>query len=256
MTQTVLYKDKHALSYAEYGNPTGYPILIQHGLIASIQGAAVFDRLVQCGARLICTARPGYGESSPYEMKNIGEWGELVSVLVDQLKLTRFDVLGMSSGAPYAYALGYAFPDQARNLFIFSGIPALYDDEVLAFWPYEVKKDASVAELQKLAHDLFFSNLSREDLDNLDISDSMRNNCFGLAQDFRLRVRDWGFRLSEVKQPVFMRHSKIDESVPFRTAVLTSKLLPDCRFEAKEHDVHFSPETLDDFIKVTILPQL
>lgn len=256
ITQIAQYKNEYSLSYAEYGNPNGYPILIQHGLIASIQGAAIFDRLIQSGARLICTARPGYGESSPYEMKHIGEWGDVVSVLVDQLRLTRFDVLGMSSGAPYAYALGYNFPDKARNIYIFSGIPALYDDEVLAFWPYEVKKDAGIVEMQKLAHDLFFSNLSKEDLTNPDISDSMRNNCFGLAQDFCLRVRDWGFRLEDVKQPVFMRHSKMDDSVPFRTAELTAKLLPNCTFEVKDNDVHFSPETLDDFIKNTIVPQL
>ena len=93
-------------------------------------------------------------------------------------------MLGTSSGAPYAYALGYKFPDKARNLYIFSGIPALYDEDVLAFWPYAVTKDAGLAEMQKLAHDLFFSNLSKEDLANLDISDSMKNNCFGLAQDF------------------------------------------------------------------------
>ena len=82
MIKIIPYKNKYSLSYAEYGNPNGYPILIQHGLIASIKGAAVFDRLIQCGARLICTARPGYGESSPYEMKNIGEWGDVVSVLI------------------------------------------------------------------------------------------------------------------------------------------------------------------------------
>jgi len=255
-TQTVQYQNKNSLSFAEYGNPNGYPILIQHGLIASIKGAEVFNRLIQSDARLICMARPGYGESSPYEMKTIGEWGELVSVLVDHLRLTHFDVLGMSSGAPYAYAIGFKFPDKARNLYIFSGIPALYDDEVLAFWPFEVKKDASIAEMQKLAHDLFFSNLSPEDLANLDITDSMMNNCFGPGQDFRLRVLDWGFRLSDIKQPVFMRHSKTDESVPFKTAVLTAQLLPDCRFDAKENEVHFSPETLDDFIKTTIVPCL
>jgi pimeloyl-ACP methyl ester carboxylesterase len=256
LIQIVLYKNKYALSYAEYGNPNGYPILIQHGLIASIKGAGVFNRLIQSDARLICIARPGYGESSPYEMKTIGEWAELVGVLIDKLRLTRFDVLGMSSGAPYSYAIGCKFPDKARNIYIFSGTPALYDDEVLAFWPYEVKKDTGIAEMQKLAQDLFFSNLSNEDLTNLDITDSMMNNCFGLGQDFRLRCMDWGFRLSDVKQPVFMRHSKADESVPFKTAELTAKLLPNCRFEAKENDVHFSPETLDDFIKSIIAPQL
>ena len=77
-------------------------------------------------------------------MINIAEWGEIVSILVDELKLSHFDILGMSSGAPYSYSIGYKLPDKVRNIFIFSGIPALYDDSVLAVWPYEVNKNADI----------------------------------------------------------------------------------------------------------------
>ena len=31
-----IYKVEHYLSYVEYGDSNGYPILIQHGLIANI----------------------------------------------------------------------------------------------------------------------------------------------------------------------------------------------------------------------------
>jgi len=50
-------------------------------------------------------------------------------------------------------------PDTPLSKTIFSGIPALYDPKILSCWPYEVKKDASIAELEKLAHELFFSGL-------------------------------------------------------------------------------------------------
>ena len=36
MRKTAVYKNGNLLSYAEFGDPNGYPILIQHGLIASI----------------------------------------------------------------------------------------------------------------------------------------------------------------------------------------------------------------------------
>ena len=252
MTQITNYKNEYSLSYAEYGDPSGYPILIQHGLIASIKDYSMFDRLIQLGARLICIARPGYGKSSPYIMKNIGEWADIVSVLIDQLELSHFDILGMSSGAPYSYAIGYKLPDKVKNIFIFSGIPAMYADEILSFWPWEVKVDASIAELQKLAYELFFSQCSPEDLEKDDFKDSMLNNCFGLAQDFKLRCVDWGFRLSDVCENVFMRHSRADPSVPFITAEMTSRLLPNCKLEILENDVHFSAEALDDFIQRVI----
>jgi pimeloyl-ACP methyl ester carboxylesterase len=252
MAKILQYKNGISLSYAEYGDQNGFPILIQHGLIASIRDYAIFDRLIKLKARLICIARPGYGESSPVIMEAIASWADIVSGLVDELDLSHFDVFGMSSGAPYSYAIGYKFPDKVRNIYIFSGIPAMYDDEILSYWPFEVKKDASIAEMQKLAYELFFSNCSQVDLSRNDIKDSMMNNCFGIAQDFRLRCMDWGFRLSDVKENVYLQHSKGDQSVPFITAEMTSRLLPNCRFEIKENDVHFSAEVLDDFIQRVI----
>jgi len=99
---------------------------------------------------------------------------------------------------------------------------------------------------------LFFSNLSAEDLKKNDIRDSMAHNCFGIAQDLKLRCQDWGFGLSDVKARVYMQHSRSDEAVPFMTAELTSKLLPNCTFEIRENGVHFSEEALDDFIRTTV----
>ena len=222
-------------------------------MIASIDDGHLFQRLIEAGKYLICVARPGYGESSPRPLKAMAEWADLVAVLVDRLKLPQFDVLGMSSGAPYSYAIGYKFSGKARNIYIFSGTPALYDESVLSYWPYPVDRNAGMAELQKLAHDLFFSNLPAEDLKKNDIRDSMAHNCFGIAQDLKLRCQDWGFGLPEVKARVYMQHSRSDEAVPFMTAELTSKLLPNCTFEIRENGVHFSEEALDDFIRTTML---
>jgi pimeloyl-ACP methyl ester carboxylesterase len=249
MKKRLLYKNENSLSYTEYGEPNGYPILIQHGLIASITDYHLFDLLAEMGTRLISIARPGYGESSPYVMQNIGEWGDIVGALVEDLELPHFDVFGISSGAPYSYAIGRKFPNKVRNIFILSGIPALYDDKIITSWPWELKKDASIAEMQKLAHELFFSNLSREDLEKDDIKDSMMNDCFGIAQDFRLRCMDWGFTLADVTEPVFMRHSKTDN---FITAEMTARLLPNCIFDVRENDEHFSKEVLNDFIRTVM----
>lgn len=252
MKKTTCYKNDSIISYAEYGDREGYPILINHGLIASIDDYDLFERLIQLGAYLVCVARPGYGASSPYEMRNIAEWADIVSVLVDELNLSRFDVLGMSSGAPYSYAVGYKFPDKVRNIYIFSGIPALYNEEVLSHWPYEVTKHATIAELETIAYELFFSNLSRADLEKNDIRDSMMNHCFGIAQDFKLRCVNWGFHLSDVRANVYMRHSRSDEAVPYMTAWLTSEMLPNCTLETKENGKHFSKEALDEYIETVI----
>jgi hypothetical protein len=154
----------------------------------------------------------------------------------------------MSSGAPYSYAIGYRLPDKARNIFIFSGIPALYDENILSHWPYEVTKNASMAEMEKLSYELFFSNLSRQALERSDIKDSMQHQCFGIAQDLKLRCIDWGFQLSEVRENVYMQHSRMDREVPFLTAEMTAKLLPNCQLEIREQGEHFTKESLDNFM--------
>jgi pimeloyl-ACP methyl ester carboxylesterase len=253
MRQNILYNNEYRLSYAEYSDKNGFPILTQHGLIASIDDYQLLDRLIRAGARLICIARPGYGESSFYEMNSFAEWGEIVSPLIERLGIRQFDVFGSSSGAPYSYSIGYRFPDKVRNIYIFSGIPALYDENILSMWPYPALKDGSIADLEDLSRQLFFSNLSADDLARNDIRDSMMNNCFGVAQDLKLRFVDWGFRLQDVREKVFMHHSKCDDNVPVQSAVRTAELLPNCELELTETGPHFSEEAFDDFIKNTIL---
>jgi pimeloyl-ACP methyl ester carboxylesterase len=253
MKRMIQYNKGHTQAYAEYGEKKGYPLLVQHGLIASISDDHLFDCLIKAGIRVICMARPGYGESSPYPMSQLAEWGEIVSILADELNLSQFDLLGLSSGAPYSYAIGYKLPDKVRNIFILSGIPALYDERVLAVWPHPVNKDASIAELEQLAKELFFSNLSPEALLQNDIQDSMRHNCFGLALDFKLRCNHWGFVLSEVEEKVYLQHSRTDN---FAAAEITANLLPNCRLEIRESGEHFSSEVLDNFIKTTVLQSI
>jgi pimeloyl-ACP methyl ester carboxylesterase len=256
MTEKLTYNDGLGLSYVDIGDRQGHPLLVQHGLIASINDYSLFDRLIQQQVRLICIARPGYGESSPYLLANYGEWADLVSMVIDELHLQQFDVLGISSGAPYAYSIGYKFPEQVGSIFILSGMPALYDDVVRSYWPYEPIRDLNMTSLEDLAHQLFFSNLAEADLEQNDIKDSFMNHGYGVAQDLRLRFMDWGFRLSEVKERVFMRHSRKDDAVPYRAAVRTAELLPDCHLDLLESGPHFSQEVLDKFIEETILPNL
>ena len=225
-------------------------------MIASIDDIDLFDRLLKLDARVICIARPGYGELSPYVMDSFAEWADIVALLIRELGLDQFDVLGMSSGAPYSYALGAKIPDKVRHIYIFSGIPALYDEIVLSSWPYPAIKNQNMADLEALAHDLFFANLTQEDLKKNDIRDSVMNHAFGVAQDLRLRFLNWGFSLSDVKAKVLMRHSKTDDSVPYQTAVRTSELLPNCQLELTETGPHFSKEALDDFIYKTMVKKI
>jgi pimeloyl-ACP methyl ester carboxylesterase len=247
------YTDAHGnqLAYTQTGDPDGFPILVQHGMIASIDDGEIFHCLSEPGARVISVARPGYGDSTPVELANIGAWGDLIAGLVTALGLAQLDVFGISSGAPYAYAVAHALPAQVRHVYILSGIPALCDPDVAAAWPYPVSKAATLAEMRALARELFFANLSPAERENPDVRDSLRNDCFGPAQDLRIRGMDWGFDLSALQTRVYMRHSCTDN---FAAAERTARLLPNCVFEARENDEHFSQAVLEHFIAQVILP--
>jgi pimeloyl-ACP methyl ester carboxylesterase len=243
------------IAYTDFGDPGGWPVFVQHGMVASIcDSHQLFHRLVEAGARVICAARPGYGKSEPYELANVGQWGEMAGSLVDALRLDQLDVLGISSGAPYAYAVGGRLAARVRSLYILSGIPALCNASVRAAWPYPSSPEATLPEMQKLAYDLFFASLAPDDLRREDIIDSMANNCFGPGLDLMIRSRDWGFPLSAVQCQVTMRHSRADGPEFVATAEMTARLLPDCRLEIREKDPHFSQEVLDNFIQDAILP--
>ena len=256
MLKTLPYANGQLLAFNESGDPHGFPILIQHGLIASIEDMQLFDRMLERKTRLISIARPGYGQSTPFEMPSLAAYGQVAAALVEHLQLGQFDVLGISSGAPYSYAIARHFPTQCRQLFILSGTPALYDPQVRAAWPYPLQPESTIAEMQALSRQIFFDSLPPEALSQPDIRDSIMNNGFGVAQDLRLRAMlDWGFRLEQIEQPAHLRHSRADDSVPFACAERTAALLPHAHLDARPIDPHFSAAVLDDVLQTTLLEQ-
>jgi homoserine acetyltransferase len=121
-------------------------------------------------------------------------------------------------------------------------------------WQYDINTKGSIGEFQKIANSVFFSNIPSEAKEHNDIKDSMKNDCFGVALDLMIRCKNWGFNLSTIKAKVFMQHSEGDNLVPYKTALFTSTLLPNCELRKIKSDVHFSIEVLDEFIQKVIEP--
>jgi len=255
MIKRFKYNGENVLAYNDLGNGNGFPILVQHGTMASIKDTGFFDNLGQI-ARIICIARPGYGESSPYVLHNLLEYGEIIAKLVKDLGISKFDVLASSAGALYGYAIAKACSDKTRNIYVYSGTPALYDSEVQIKWPFPISREITVEDSQKIAFEVFFSHFTEQEKEQDYIKDSMANNCFGEGQNLRLRFKDWGFNLSEIKVKVYMQHSKKDEVIPYLMAERTAKLLCDCEFELLEEGGHFTVEGYESFIQNTVIKNI
>ena len=84
----------------------------------------------------------------------------------------------------------------------------------------------------------------------------MANNYFGEGQNLRIRFKDWGFTLPEIKAKVYMQHSKKDDVLPYIMAERTAKLLYDCELELLEEGGHFTNEGYESFIRNTVIKNI
>ncbi|MFE2294870.1 alpha/beta fold hydrolase [Streptomyces sp. NPDC059452] len=255
MNRTVLTFDSIARGLAEYGDPHGHPVVMHHGLLGDAGLPAVWDTLARdAGVRLIAVERPGYGASDPAPMTAVGDWTAHLLPVLEACGVDAFDVLGLSAGAPYAYALAAALPERVRRVWVLSGLPYVPDDAVRHRYPEEAEpvwtfyreapEDEVVARFagaaQRMAEVFADSPWVLASLPGL-----AAHGWRGPAREVRLQTRPWGFVPGEVAQPVRLWHAPGDEEVPFPAAEATAALLPAARLTEQAAPDHLpSEETL------------
>src|SRR5438034_7461562 len=112
------------VAFSEYGDTSGEPVMFCHGWPSSrLMAQFTHDAARELGVRIISPDRPGIADSSFVARRKLLDWPPLVAELADFLKLEKFRVLGISGGAPYAYALAWAMPERVRVIAVVSGAP-------------------------------------------------------------------------------------------------------------------------------------
>ncbi|KAI1740185.1 alpha/beta hydrolase [Xylaria scruposa] len=115
-SQTLELPDGRVLGFAEYGSPTGKPILFFHGFPSSrLEAAGILELVKRRDLRIIAPERPGFGLSTFNAQHRITDWPADVRALATQLGLARFAILGGSGGAPYALACARALPAETLS---------------------------------------------------------------------------------------------------------------------------------------------
>ncbi|EQD53193.1 alpha/beta hydrolase fold protein [mine drainage metagenome] len=111
-----------------YGDPRGYPVFYLHGFPGSHREGALADRSARIHrVCLYAIDRPGYGESRARPDLTLAGWPEYQERLAAELGLTRYGVIALSGGAPYAYAGAYAASTRLDFTLIMGGLPPLLD---------------------------------------------------------------------------------------------------------------------------------
>lgn len=254
MSEIFILPNGKKLEYKVYGNNDGYPIVSCHGLAGSVFTDGMDELLKGLPLRYILIARPGYGRSDFFLLKNIAEWPEIIKPLLEYLNINTFDVVGISAGAAYAYATAAAFPDQVNNVYINKGLGAVYKPEVLSLYPAEVQQELTVYQNDSLENiaallwQTYMSQLTEEYKKLPYIRDSIVGGCKGMAACGKLEYMDWGFPIEDVKQPVVLYHCRDDQEVPFTMAEQTMKYLDNAEMVVHDTGGHMSEELMMDMM--------
>ena len=108
--------DGRRLSYTEWGQSAGRPVLEFRGLPSSHTGDAIdMAVLARAGVRRITVDRPGVGSSDPQAGRTLLDWPADVRGLANTLGLDSLAVPGTSGGRPYAAAGGSALSDRVTT---------------------------------------------------------------------------------------------------------------------------------------------
>lgn len=236
-----------SLDVSEGGDPKGKPIFFLHGTPGSrILFGPHDEDAVKLGVRLISYSRPGYGNSTRKEGRDVKDAASDVAELADFLGLEKFAVWGFSGGGPHALACAALLPDRvvavatvggvapfdAKGLDYFAGTGEynIEDSKLLQADPVKWEKKNLEETEQVLSSDEEHAMDGLEtllsDVDKATLSrglgkyllEGMRNGCSkgvkGLLDDELAFMKPWGFDPATIKVPTQIWHGKKDLFVP------------------------------------------
>lgn len=258
--------DGRTLSYAEYGDPGGTPVVSFHGVVGSrLMWSLADDAATDRAIRLVAPDRPGFGRSEFQAGRRLLDWPSDVSELADHLGIDSFGVVGFSGGGPHAMACARAVPGRVRGVSLVSSVTPPetrgsadpFNEAVLSamrFVPgFSQAAFGCSAWLAANARSQFRTALvassappDRAMFDGpagetlvADSAESFRGGSRGPAHDLALVGTDWGFDPRECPFAVDLWHGRGDQTVGVALARAFGDLLPNADLYLTD-DAHYS----------------
>jgi pimeloyl-ACP methyl ester carboxylesterase len=260
------------VAFNEYGDPQGAPVFFCHGWPSSRTMAAITDEAAKnLGLRIISPDRPGIRDSKFEPNRTLLNWPPLLGELATHLRIDRFKILGISGGAPYAYAAAWMIPERVEAIAVVSGAPPIaeLDDRsgLLTFYNgilalresqpgllralFHIARPFARVKLPIRVRPLLLKVLQPCDANVLRDSKSFeacfesarqawRASAAGVMTDADIYAKPWGFALEDVRVPVRLWHGKKDRTFSFRLAEQIAARLPNCEFHLIDDAGHFS----------------
>lgn len=259
------------LSFATFGSPYGDPVVWMHGTPGArrqipLEARAFAD---QHGLRIIGIDRPGIGSSTAHQYADLLDWTHDLELVADVLGLPTMRLIGLSGGGPYALAAGAGLPDRVTSVAVIGGVaPTVGPDAIGGGAMALASKLRPVLSVGRVpigvaiyslimaarpfagpAIDLYAALspegdkrlLGRPEFRAMFLDDLLKGSRRQLSApllDLLLFTKDWGFRLEDVKCPVYWWHGDADHIVPFVHGEHTASRLPHSTFFAMEGESH------------------
>lgn len=269
------------LAAAEVGSPKGTAVFLFHGFPGSRLGVQLAHEEAQRqGIRLIAIDRPGWGQSDPLRGRRLHDWPADLVAAADRLHCDRFNVLGLSGGAPFALASAVAEPDRIGRVGLLCGlgpVAAMRKGDGM-IWHNRLGLTLAsrarwllkpilivVGPLLGHLHGFAISNLVRHSraADRATLNDPWVRQIFGrefregfrsgagAAADACIYGADWDLDFAAIRQRVYLWHGEDDVIVPVSMARWIAERIPDVRATYYPGEGHFSivvnqlPEVLE-----------
>jgi pimeloyl-ACP methyl ester carboxylesterase len=257
VTRYIQLREGRKLAFSEYGELQGKPTFYFHGTPGSrLEAEFTEEAAKEFSFRVIAPDRPGMGESDYKPGRTLMEWPNDVVELADHLALEKFGVIGASGGGPSALACAHAIPERLDFVVILGGwAPNSFQggaDQINTLDQFFIKLSKNRPQLltypfslmgyvakrfPKRFIEFIGSSLSEADRMMLtdpdveriltkDVQEAFRQGSQGVSDDALLCYNDWGFKVSDIKVPVFLLQGTADTLVPYSFAQYLHKKIP------------------------------
>ncbi len=260
--------DRRWLSYGQYGDPRGKPVIYMHGGLSSRLDIAFADKVcADRGIRLIAPDRPGMGRSDRQPNRSMLDWAADISELALQLDLGRFPVFGWSLGGPYALVCAYQLPHLVTIAGTIGGVapferpraigepPSIVDRMIIsATGPVRNALAIALTAARYMPESLVRwsllsetkAEIDREIIGQMSVAESTaflyegsRQGGLGIMDDYAAVGRKWGFELGEIAQRVLIWHGEKDLLCPMTGAEYLQDHIPAGKLEVVAGLGHF-----------------
>lgn len=244
---SVTLKSGRKIDATEAGDPKGKAVFFIHGTPGSRRlFRPHIEDASKLGIRLISYSRPGYGNSTCHEGRDVKDAASDIAEVADYLGIEKFAVWGFSGGGPHAMAcaamppgrvvaaatVGGVAPYDAEGLDYFAGTGEynIEDTKLLQSnmdeWEKKNLKETeeTLAADMETAMDGIATLLSEVDKSTLSegmndyLLEGMREGCSngvkGLMDDELAFIKPWGFDPAIINIPIQIWHGKHDLFVP------------------------------------------